>query len=126
MGSGSQTRTALQMAEFRAEVGGRSLPKRKLENGDQRLAPETQRSRTETREIAYQRLGRIRKAIEMSAVLTHPEITPQRPHRLAGSSLEQAFTFRHQRSGVGARGGGDDMGLLAGAAAGRGGAAEIL
>src|SRR2546429_287520 len=33
-------------------------PKRKLENGEQRLAPETHRSRTERLEIADQRLGR--------------------------------------------------------------------
>jgi hypothetical protein len=33
-------------------------PKRKLQNGDQRLAPETQRSTTETLELADQRLGR--------------------------------------------------------------------
>src|SRR5437899_5094455 len=59
-------------------------PKRKSENGEQRLAPEKRHSGTERLEIADQRLGRADLPAGMSAVLTHPGITPQRPHWMAG------------------------------------------
>ena len=52
------TEEILDPARHRLMAGVSGMPKRKLENGEQRLAPQSHQSRPESPEFARQRLGR--------------------------------------------------------------------
>ena len=70
-------------------------PKRKLENGEQRPAPETRAQRTEMPEIADQRLGAPQPNLrECRRFSPHREIIPQRPDLRMAERADRQFPCR--------------------------------